>query len=80
MDERALDCFRQAGRIASECREWARANIKAGVQVRWVLETIETMIRERGAAPGFPAQSSRNNDRGALLHLARATRMTYEEG
>jgi methionyl aminopeptidase len=29
--------------------------------VRWVLESIEDLIRERGAQPGFPAQSSRNH-------------------
>ena len=61
VDDHALDCFRSAGRIASECREWAREHIKPGVEVREVLETIESMIRERGAAPGFPAQSSRNS-------------------
>jgi methionyl aminopeptidase len=55
-----LECFRRAGRIASECREWARENIKPGVTVRHVLETVEAMIRDRDAQPGFPAQSSRN--------------------
>lgn len=61
MDAYALDCTRRAGRIAAECREWARENIRPGVLVRHVLETVEDMIRERGAAPGFPAQSSRNH-------------------
>jgi methionyl aminopeptidase len=61
LDDYALSCFREAGRIASSCREWARENIRPGVPVRHVLETIEDMIRERGAAPGFPAQSSRNS-------------------
>jgi methionyl aminopeptidase len=60
VEPHALDCFRKAGRIASECREWARSNVKPGVSIRYVLETVEDMIRERGAAPGFPAQSSRN--------------------
>ncbi len=61
MDSHALDCHRRAGRIAKECREWAVENIKPGVKVRTILETIESTIRERGAAPGFPAQSSRNH-------------------
>ncbi len=61
LDDHALSCFREAGRIAAACREWARENIRAGVEVRHVLETIEDMIRERGAAPAFPAQSSRNS-------------------
>jgi methionyl aminopeptidase len=61
VDSHALECHRKAGRIASECREWARTNVKAGVSIRYILETVEDMIRERGAAPGFPAQSSRNH-------------------
>jgi len=61
VDAHALDCYRKAGRIASECREWAKLNIRPGVTIRHVLETVEAMIRERGAQPGFPAQSSRNS-------------------
>jgi methionyl aminopeptidase len=61
VDPYALDCHRKAGRIAADCREWAKANIKPGVSIRYVLETVEDTIRERGAAPGFPAQSSRNH-------------------
>jgi methionyl aminopeptidase len=61
VDRQALDCFRKAGRIAAECREWAKANIRPGVSIRYVLESVEEKIRERGAAPGFPAQSSRNS-------------------
>jgi methionyl aminopeptidase len=60
-DKQALDSFRRAGRIASECRDWAVKNIKPGVEVRAVLEAVEGLIRERGAQPGFPAQSSRNS-------------------
>jgi methionyl aminopeptidase len=61
VDDHALQCLRKAGRIASECREWAKDAIRPGVTVRSVLEQIEAMIRERGGAPGFPAQSSRNS-------------------
>jgi methionyl aminopeptidase len=61
VDQYALDCFRKSGRIASECREWAKLNIRPGVTIRHVLESVEAMIRERGAEPGFPAQSSRNS-------------------
>lgn len=60
MDPQALDSFRKAGRIASECREWAKKTIRPGVSIRSVLEGVEGRIRERGAEPGFPAQSSRN--------------------
>ncbi len=61
MEAHALECYRKAGKIAAQCREWARQAIQPGVEVRWVLETIEAMIRERGGEPGFPAQSSRNH-------------------
>ena len=54
MDSHALDCFRRAGRIVKECRDWAAENIRPGVEVRHILETVESMIRERGGEPGFP--------------------------
>jgi methionyl aminopeptidase len=79
VDPQALDCWRRAGRIASECREWARANVKPGVRVRDVLEHVEALIRERGGEPGFPAQSSRNN---VAAHYCSppGDEMRYEEG
>lgn len=79
MEDYALDCFRRAGRIAAECREWARANIQPGVRVRDVLETVEATIRARGAQPGFPAQSSRNF---VAAHYCSAPEddLRYEEG
>lgn len=79
IDAHALECHRQAGKIAKECREWAAANIKAGVRVRDVLETVEEMIRARGAEPGFPAQSSRN---AVAAHYcsAPADELAYEVG
>jgi methionyl aminopeptidase len=61
LDSYALECHRRAGRIAAECREWAVTSIRPGVRVAAILEEIEAMIRERGASPGFPAQSSRNS-------------------
>jgi len=57
----ALEKWRLAGRIARDCREWARENVKPGVRIRDILETVEGMMREQGAAPAFPAQSSRNH-------------------
>jgi methionyl aminopeptidase len=61
MDAHALECHRKAGRIAAECREWARAQVKPGLSVRWLLESVEQRIRDAGAEPAFPAQSSRNS-------------------
>src|SRR5262245_59621085 len=79
MDAHALDCHRRAGRIAKECREWAASHIRAGVRVREVLETVEEMIRARGAEPGFPAQSSRNSI-AAHYCSAPGDEPAYEEG
>ena len=61
IEPEALEKWRAAGRIARDCREWARENVKPGVRIRDILETVEGMMRERGAAPAFPAQSSRNH-------------------
>ena len=78
-DTDALTKWRRAGRIASGCREWARENIRPGVTIRYVLETIESMIRERGAAPAFPAQSSRNHIAAHYCSSPGDT-LTYETG
>jgi methionyl aminopeptidase len=79
VDSYDLDCARRAGKIASECREWARERIAPGVRVRDVLEGIEDMIRQREAQPAFPAQSSRNQV-AAHYCSAPGDEMTYEEG
>ena len=79
MDSHALDCFRRAGRIVKECREWAVASIRPDVEVRQVLESIEAMIRERGGEPGFPAQSSRNRI-AAHYCSAPGDPLRYQEG
>jgi len=79
VDKHALESFRKAGRIAAECREWAKENIRPGVTIRSVLETVESKIRERGAAPGFPAQSSRNSV-AAHYCSSPADDQRYEEG
>ena len=60
MDAHALYSFRRAGTIAAEARDWAFAHVEPGARMRDVLEGTESLIRERGGEPGFPAQSSRN--------------------
>jgi methionyl aminopeptidase len=79
MDAAALECLRRAGRIAAECREWARDAIRPGVRIRAVLEGIESRIRERDAWPAFPAQSSRNH---IAAHYCSSPddEQAYEEG
>jgi methionyl aminopeptidase len=79
METYALECHRRAGRIAAECREWARESIKPGVLIRDVLEGIEERIAQAGAAPAFPAQSSRNS---IAAHYCSSPNdeTSYEEG
>ena len=79
LDDKALECWRKAGRIAADCRRWARENIRAGVRVRDVLEGIEERIRAQGGEPGFPAQSSRNH---VAAHYCSSPEdeLRYEEG
>ncbi|MEM9379296.1 MAG: type II methionyl aminopeptidase [Planctomycetota bacterium] len=79
MNEEGLEKTRRAGKIASRCREWARDAIRPGVSLRHVLETIESMIREGGAQPAFPAQTSRNE---CAAHYCSAPddETVYEEG
>jgi len=56
-----LETLREAGRIASAARNWAAETIKPGYLLRDLQEGMETMIREAGALPPFPSQTSRNN-------------------
>jgi methionyl aminopeptidase len=55
-----LETLREAGRIASDARNWAEETIKPGYLLRDLQEGMETMIREAGALLPFPAQTSRN--------------------
>jgi methionyl aminopeptidase len=56
-----LDALREAGKIASDARNWAAQTIQSGGLLRELQEGMETLIREAGAMPSFPAQTSRNS-------------------
>jgi methionyl aminopeptidase len=56
-----LETLREVGQIASAARSWAAKTIKPGYLLRDLQEGMETMIREAGALPPFPAQTSRND-------------------
>ncbi|MEE8488096.1 MAG: M24 family metallopeptidase, partial [Gemmatimonadota bacterium] len=56
-----LETLREAGRIASDARNWAAETIKPGSLLRELQDGMETLIREAGAMPSFPAQTSRNH-------------------
>jgi len=78
-DSEALEKWREAGRIASDCREWAREQVRPGVRLRDILEGVEARMRERGAEPAFPAQTSRNHI-AAHYCSPPADETRYEEG
>ena len=56
-----------------------RVSRRTGATIRSVLEGVESLIRERGAEPGFPAQSSRNH---VAAHYCSSPEdeQVYEEG
>jgi methionyl aminopeptidase len=56
-----LDTLREAGKIASDARNWAAEIIRPGSLLRELQEGMEALIREAGAMPSFPAQTSRNH-------------------
>lgn len=79
MNDEGLEKTRRAGRIAARCREWAREEIQPGVKLRSILEGIEAIIAEEGAAPAFPAQTSRN-ECAAHYCSSPEDETVYEEG
>lgn len=79
MNAEGLEKTRRAGKIAAGCREWAREAIRPGVRLREILEGIEERIRDEGAMPAFPAQTSRNE---CAAHYCSSPddETVYEEG
>lgn len=62
MDEEIQEKYRKAGRIAGEARDKAAAVAEAGVELETIAETAETHIRDEGAAPAFPTNTSINKE------------------
>jgi methionyl aminopeptidase len=56
-----LDCYQKAGKIAAEVREDARKKCHIGSTLFQICESIESVIRKRGAAPAFPVNVSLND-------------------
>ena len=79
MDPEILEIYRRAGRIAADARNWAAETIEPGMRLRDLQEGVEERIRDEGALPSFPAQTSRNNI--AAHYCSSPTDETrYEEG
>ncbi len=62
-----LDCYKQAGKIASEVRENTRKKYYIGSTLLQICESIEAEIRRKDAAPAFPVNVSLN-DIGSSLY------------
>ena len=56
-----LETLREVGRIAAKARNWAAETIRPGYLLRDLQEGMEMIIRDAGAFPPFPAQTSRNS-------------------
>ncbi|MHC4813054.1 MAG: type II methionyl aminopeptidase [Planctomycetota bacterium] len=56
-----LDALRLSGRISATARETCRKMIQPGVKLEKVAVEAETIIRDMGGVPAFPAQLSCNN-------------------
>jgi methionyl aminopeptidase len=59
--EHALQCLREAGRIASAARTHGAGRMKPGASLREVCVAVEDEIHRRGGQLAFPVQSSRNH-------------------
>ncbi len=51
----------EAGRIASEVREWSRGLVKAGAKALDIAEAVEKRIKDKGAGIAFPCNVSLND-------------------
>lgn len=61
MDKYMLECYRKAGRIAGEARDYGASLVKPGAKAVDVVESIEKYIIDHGAEIAFPATVSINN-------------------
>ncbi|VVB66276.1 Methionine aminopeptidase [Candidatus Gugararchaeum adminiculabundum] len=61
-EEFNLEKYRKAGKVAAEVLDDARKLMMVGESVLEIAETIEAMIKEKGADIGFPINISINSD------------------
>ncbi|MDY6768748.1 MAG: type II methionyl aminopeptidase [Candidatus Nanohaloarchaea archaeon] len=62
MDDDVREKYIEAGRIAQEARELAVDTAAPGVELLEIAETVESFIRDEGAAPAFPVNLSIDDD------------------
>jgi methionyl aminopeptidase len=54
MEEKELESYRKAGKIAKKVREWSKSLVKKDAKILDIAEKIETKIKEEGAKVAFP--------------------------
>ncbi len=79
MDEKELEAFRQAGKIASKVREASKSLIMVDASLLDIAETTEQMIVEEGARPAFPVNISINEIAAHYTPGADSTEMLGEK-
>jgi methionyl aminopeptidase len=60
MNDDVYDCYKRAGKIVAEARDYGKTLIKSGVSYLEVADKIESKILEKGAELSFPVNISRN--------------------
>ena len=60
LTDEELQIYRNAGRLVAEVREEVRPLIKQDTELLTIAETVERLIREKGAKPAFPCNVSVN--------------------
>ena len=79
LEDHAMTCYVEAGKLAKTCREEAAAMVKEGARVLELVDTIEAKILDEGAEIAFPLNISFNND--AAHDTARpGDERTFSEG
>ena len=62
MNDDTVQSYKEAGRIASELRDWGASQIEIGGSMQYILDEIETRINDHDdAMPAFPPQISVND-------------------
>jgi len=61
MDDKELESYRKAGKVAKDTLEWASKLVKPGVKLLEVCERIEGRLEREGAGSAFPVNISLND-------------------
>jgi methionyl aminopeptidase len=60
LSDEEIQTYRNVGKIVAEVREHVRSMVKPGVALLNIAETVEDLIKQKGAKPAFPCNVSLN--------------------